>query len=107
MQMVMVTERVAASLANVLSGYEGLPPEVQRTNAAELQMSDLERKHGLLQARLLPRGRGGGACDVAAVELGPCAREERGGKHSLETEHTPAPARTRDRGRGSRTQLRL
>lgn len=54
LQMVMVTDRVTASLANVLSGYEGLPPEVQRSNAAELQMSDLERKHGLLQVRFPP-----------------------------------------------------
>lgn len=62
--MVMVTERVTASLANVLSGFEGLPPEAQRS-AAELQMSDLERKHGLLQARLPARAR---AFNIAAAE---------------------------------------
>ena len=51
--MVLVTERVTASLANVLSGFVDLPPEVQRANA-ELKMSDLEQRHGLLQARPKP-----------------------------------------------------
>ena len=47
-QMVIVTERVFASLANVLTDFAGLPREVQRMNE-DIQMSDLERKHGLLQ----------------------------------------------------------
>ena len=46
--MVIVTERVFASLANVLTDFAGLPREVQRMNE-DIQMSDLERKHGLLQ----------------------------------------------------------
>lgn len=52
-QMIMVTEQVFASLTNVLSNFEGLPAEVQTINEG-LQMSDLERKHGLLQARTWP-----------------------------------------------------
>ncbi len=48
LQMVIVTERVFASLANVLTDFVGLPRDVQRMNE-DIQMSDLERKHGLLQ----------------------------------------------------------
>lgn len=51
--MVMVTEQIFASLTNVLSNFEGLPAEVQRSNE-DLQMSDLERKHGLLQVCISP-----------------------------------------------------
>mmetsp|Transcript_17828 Transcript_17828/g.53724 ORF Transcript_17828/g.53724 Transcript_17828/m.53724 type:complete len:813 (+) Transcript_17828:225-2663(+) len=47
-QMVLVTECVLLSLGNVLSHCEGLPHAVQQEHA-ELEMSDLERKHGLLQ----------------------------------------------------------
>ena len=51
--MVIVTERVFASLANVLTDFAGLPREVQRMNE-DIQMSDLERKHGLLQVAQQP-----------------------------------------------------
>ncbi len=52
--MVIVTERVFASLANVLTDFAGLPREVQRMNE-DIQMSDLERKHGLLQVTHNPQ----------------------------------------------------
>lgn len=72
LQMVMVTERVAASLANVLSGFEGLPPEAQ-SGASELKMSDLELKHGLLQARLPANVQIACVFHITYAEQRPCA----------------------------------
>jgi hypothetical protein len=48
MQLVLVTEPIILSLANVLSEYDRLPPAVAAQHR-DVKMSELERKHGLLQ----------------------------------------------------------
>lgn len=48
MQLVLVTEPIILSLANVLREYDGLPAAVSMHHR-DLKMSELERKHGLLQ----------------------------------------------------------
>ena len=51
LQLVLVTEAIILSLADVLSDCEGLPYSVLQQYEG-LKMSELERKHGLLQVSL-------------------------------------------------------
>lgn len=48
LQLVLVTEPIILSLANVLSEYDRLPAAVAAQHH-DVKMSELERKHGLLQ----------------------------------------------------------
>lgn len=47
--MVLVTEATLMSLHNFVTSGEGLPPDT-RLALEQLKMSELERKHGLMQA---------------------------------------------------------
>lgn len=52
-QLVMVTEAVFASAENMLRCFEGLPQELARARA-DVKLSELEIKAGLLQVGPLP-----------------------------------------------------
>lgn len=51
-QMVMVTEPVFASLRDILNHFKGLPPALSEERA-DVRLSNLELKAGLLQVRIL------------------------------------------------------